>query len=192
MDILMLILTCSLFHDDALVRSIIWVQSDNHAYYVGDQNGALPPQYLETYPDAEKALANIHKLGGKALVGLMGIPEDIATEYGLKPEDLFDPCTNIKVGTSILSSILLPSKIVKGTRRNILTQYFERLGLKDNLFVDLVLNVTASFNKSNDISDDVLLRSGIESQGINLRENNDIFLKNNDLSNQPIGEDQRP
>jgi hypothetical protein len=183
MDILMLILTCSLFHDDALVRSIIWVQSDNHVYYVGTQNGALPPQYLETYPDAEKALVNIHKLGGKALIGLMGLPEDIATEYGLKPEDLFDPCTNIKVGTSILSSISVSSKNVKEVRRNVITQYSDRLGIKDNLFVDLVLDVAASFDKSNDILDDALLRSGIESQGINLRENNNIFLKNNDVSN---------
>jgi hypothetical protein len=191
MDILMLILTCSLIQDDVLVRSIIWVQSDNHAYYVGDQNGGLPPQYSETFSDAERVLANIHRRGGKALIGLMGIPENIAAGYDLKPEDLFDPCTNIKIGTSILSSISAASGNVKGIRKNILIQYSEMLGLKDNLLVDLVLNVASSFDKSSDDSDDTLMQSGIDSQGINLLENDNIFLKGNDVSKQSLSEGQR-
>jgi hypothetical protein len=191
MDILMLILTYSLIQDDALVRSIIWVQSDNHAYYVGDQNGGLPPQYSETYSAAEKALANIHRRGGKALIGLMGIPEDIATGFGLKPEDLFDPSTNIKIGTSILSSISTTQGNTKGIRKNLLIQYLETLRLKDNLFVDLVLNVASSFDKPNVDSDNTLMQSGIDSQGTNLLENGNVFLKNHDVSNQTLSEDQR-
>jgi hypothetical protein len=192
MDILMLILTCSLIKDDVLVRSIIWVQSDNHAYYVGDQNGGLQPQYSETLSDAERALAIIHRRGGKALIGLMGISEDVAAGYSLSPEDLFDPCINIKIGTSILSSISAASKNVKGPRKNILIQFSETLGLKDNLFVDLVLNVAASIDKSDDPTDNALMQSGISSQGINLLENDNIFLKSSSISSQPLNEDQPP
>jgi len=188
----MLILTCSLIKDDVLVRSIIWVQSDNHAYYVGDQNGGLQPQYSETLSDAERALAIIHRRGGKALIGLMGISEDVAAGYSLSPEDLFDPCINIKIGTSILSSISAASKNVKGPRKNILIQFSETLGLKDNLFVDLVLNVAASIDKSDDPTDNALMQSGISSQGINLLENDNIFLKSSSISSQPLNEDQPP
>jgi hypothetical protein len=192
MDILMLMLSCSLIQDDALVRSIMYVQSENYIYYVGDIAGEVVPQYPNTLADAEKAMEIIHRRGGKALIGLMGIPEDVALEYNLKPSDLFDPCINIHIGTSILSSIKVASENLKDARKNIIVQFSKTLGLRDPIFVDLVLADLTFFDKSSDAEDSALSQSPIDFQGINLLENNNIFLKNDDCANQPSRENQGP
>jgi len=175
MDILMLILSCSLIQDDALVRSIICVQSENYIYYVGDKTGMIPPEYLETYSDTERALTNIHRHSSNAFIDFMGIHEDIALEYGLKPINLFHLCINIKTKTSILSLIAVTSQNLKDIRKNIPIQFLKTLGPEHNLFVYFILDALASFDKSNDILDSALLQSKIDSQTVNLCENDNIF-----------------
>lgn len=184
MDILMLIIMCSFVQDDSLVQSICYVQSQNYIYYVGDAAGVVSPQYPDSLDDARKALDMVHRKGGKAVVGLMGIPEETAEEYNLKPTDLFDPCTNLHVGTSILSagiSAVEPchktQKNNKEYRKKIIKDFAKTCGITDTAFVDIVLANIDFFDKSNDESDRNFSRKNLNSDGTDLSGNSDIFLK---------------
>ena len=122
------------------------MQSQDHIYYVGDTTGIVSPQYPDSLDDAGKALDLVHREGGKAVIGLMGIPEETAAEYNLKPTDLFDPCTNIQVGTSILSASISAMESSQKTQKNskeyrkkIIKDFAKKCGITDAAFADIVL-----------------------------------------------------
>jgi hypothetical protein len=104
MDVLALILACSLHPDDALVRTLVDVQSGGNVYFVGDLATLKTQDSLTSAADALRAADDIAGHGGRAAVGLLGIPLDWAARFGRSPRDLFDGCTNIAVGTAMLSS----------------------------------------------------------------------------------------
>jgi hypothetical protein len=181
----MLILLCSFIQDDSLVQSICYVQSQNHIYYVGDTMGIVSPQYPDSLDNAGKALDMVHRKGGKAVIGLMGIPEDMAEEYNLKPTDLFDPCTNIHIGTSILSASISAMESSQKTQKNskeyrkkIIKDFAKKCGITDTVFVDIVLINIDFFDRTNDVSNRNFSRKNFKSDGLDLGSNSDIFLKN--------------
>jgi hypothetical protein len=104
MDVLALILACSLHPDDALVRTLVDVQSSGNVYFVGDLATLKTNDNLTSAADALRAAEEIGSHGGRPAVGLLGIPLDWAARFGRNPRDLFDACTNIAIGTAMLSS----------------------------------------------------------------------------------------
>lgn len=103
MDILAIILACSLHPDDALVRTLVDVQSGDTVLFVGDLSTLTMNDGLRTTADALRFVDQVRRRGGRPAVGLLGIPLDWASRYGLQDVDLFDACTNIAVGTAALS-----------------------------------------------------------------------------------------
>jgi hypothetical protein len=106
MDILAAILTCSLYADDALVLAIIDNAHDNPLSIITPERdpdtGSLSsaPQTLDA---ATAQLSEITAHGGRPLAGLMQVPVTWASTFGREPQELFDPCINISIGTAMLS-----------------------------------------------------------------------------------------
>ena len=103
MDILAIILACSLHPDDQLVRALIDVQSGGNVYFVGDLATLQTKDSLGSVEEALRVADDIRQHGGRPAVGLLGVPLDWASRYGRSPADFFDACTNIAIGTAGLS-----------------------------------------------------------------------------------------
>jgi hypothetical protein len=102
-DILAIILACSLHPDDALVRTLVDAQSGNTVLFVGDLSTLTMNDGLRTTAEALRFVDQVRRRGGRPAVGLLGIPLDWVSRYGIRDVDLFDACTNIAVGTAALS-----------------------------------------------------------------------------------------
>ena len=108
MDLLTTILTCSLYlADDDLVRAIAESTSASNPYFVLD--GSVDWTQVDSPPmpkDAPAAVArttDILSKGGKPLLGLLEVPPAWMTAFGRELAAAFDPCTNLAVGTAMLS-----------------------------------------------------------------------------------------
>ena len=103
MDVLALILACSLHPDDALVRTLVHIQSGDTVLFVGDLSTLTANDGSRTTAEALRLVDEVRHRGGRPAVGLLGIPIGWASRYGLPEVDLFDACTNIAVGSAALS-----------------------------------------------------------------------------------------
>lgn len=150
MDILAFILACSLFSDDVTAQSIINVQSSACVYYVGDSTGLVPASYADNIADAINQIHVVRRHKGKPLIGLMGIPSHLARKYGYNPEDLFNPCKNIAVGSSILSEIETDCTDIKNKTACVIRRYGVLLGYKGDVFLRSVMNVSRLVKDTSD------------------------------------------
>jgi hypothetical protein len=97
--------------DDDLVRALALVYSHGNPYFVADARAlalgdvsASSDAEASPEEDARTSLAQIVKSGGQPLVGLLAVPTTWAGVYGRHPGALFEPCTNISIGTAMLSA----------------------------------------------------------------------------------------
>ena len=153
MDLLATILTCSLYaSDDAVVRAMAEGPSDKNPYFL--VNAAAPAEGAAQPPTTEKeALARSRELiaqGGRLLLGLLEVPPSWLDAYGQPLESAFDPCTNIAIGTAMLSEFdaECASKVAPRTKRSrmlertnrracVLRKYEAAIGAPD--FADAIL-----------------------------------------------------
>ena len=104
MDVLLtLILSCSLHPDDNLVQALAYRMSVANQFFVGDLSNLNTYDSAKSTADALRIANAIKTAGGRPAVGLMAVPLDWAERFGRTPEDLFDGCTNISIGTAMLS-----------------------------------------------------------------------------------------
>jgi hypothetical protein len=108
MDLLTTILACSLYaSDDALVRAIVEGPSAKNPYLVLD--AALDPTQVDPPPAPKsegEALARDQELlakGQRPLLGLLELPPAWLGAFGRDLPSAFDPCTNIAIGSAMLS-----------------------------------------------------------------------------------------
>jgi hypothetical protein len=99
-DVLAIILACSLHPDDALVRALVDVQSGGNAYFVGDLATLKTKDTLASPEAALRYAEDLRRHGGRPAVGLLGIPLKWAGRYGRAPIELFDGCINVAVATA--------------------------------------------------------------------------------------------
>jgi hypothetical protein len=111
MDVLTIILACSVYPDDSLVRAMVDLASHGNQYFVGDLATLLTFDQSKSATDAQRVVSEIDKRGGRPAVGLMGLPPAWAARPIELPgksgparasADLFDACTNIRVGSAVL------------------------------------------------------------------------------------------
>jgi hypothetical protein len=105
MDLLATILTCSLYaSDDALVRAIAEGPSGKNPYFVlntaVDPEGSTPAQ---SEAEATARSAALVAQGGRPVLGLLELPPAWLGAFGRPLASAFDPCTNIAIGTAMLS-----------------------------------------------------------------------------------------
>jgi hypothetical protein len=108
MDLLTTILTCSLYaSDDPMVRAIAEGPSGNHPYLVLDPVADSTEAGVRPWPKSEaEATARASGLmaeGGRPLLGLLELPPAWLDIFGRPLSSAFDPCTNIAIGTAMLS-----------------------------------------------------------------------------------------
>jgi len=103
MDILTIVLACSLHFDDQLVTALVHKVSNDNPLLVGDLVTLTTHDHLTSVEAARAVVDDIIKHGGRPAVGLLGVPIAWAARYGRTPDELFDSCTNIAVGTAALS-----------------------------------------------------------------------------------------
>jgi hypothetical protein len=108
MDVLTTILSCSLYlADDDLVRAIVQSTSESDPDFVFDASiDRIEVDPLPIPKTAAEALARTQAIvarGGRPLLGLMQVPPLWLSAFGRDLVDAFNPCTNIAVGTAMLS-----------------------------------------------------------------------------------------
>lgn len=103
MDLLAIILACSLHPDDALVAALVDVQSGGNPYFVGDLATLETTDSLRSAESALRFAEDLRRRGGRPAVGLLGVPIGWAARYGRAPIELFDACTNVAVATAAFS-----------------------------------------------------------------------------------------
>lgn len=99
-DLATLILQCSIAVHPQTVHAIIQHESRGSLY-------ALNTQVRSYYPSdravASRLLAQALREGRSTDIGLMQVNSQWLRRFGVTGEALFDPCTNIRIGTTILS-----------------------------------------------------------------------------------------
>jgi hypothetical protein len=152
MDLLTTILTCSLYiADDGLVRAIAESNPQSNPYFVLDTSVDLtqvdPPPPPKSAAEAVARASDILSKGDRPVLGLLQLPPAWLGGFGRELAAAFDPCTNIAIGTAMLSEFdaqcVAPtdpksgntksrtSSGTAGRRRCILRKYEEAIGLAD-------------------------------------------------------------
>jgi|HubBroStandDraft_1064217.scaffolds.fasta_scaffold01951_10 hypothetical protein len=147
MDLPSILLTCSLHFDDPLVRALAESNSHSNPYFVFDPS--IDP--TEVVPPADPmtldgALARAQEVSAKhavPLLGLMEVPPAWMAAFGRELGDAFDPCTNVAVGTAMLSQFdsecahesggrpSLGARAARGRRVCVLRKYAEALHMPE-------------------------------------------------------------
>jgi hypothetical protein len=117
MDVLTLILACSLHPDDELVRVLIDVASQKNTYFVGDAKDLKTYDRATSVEESRKIVAEILRHSGRPALGLMGVPIAWAGRFSRTPDDLFDACTNVSIATAMLSQFSDQCRAERSPRR---------------------------------------------------------------------------
>jgi hypothetical protein len=108
MDLLATILTCSLYgSDDPLVRAIAEGPSGQNPYLVldpvADSSEAAAPPSPKNEAEATARAKGLMGQGGRPLLGLLELLPAWLDRFGQPLPSAFDPCTNIAIGSAMLS-----------------------------------------------------------------------------------------
>jgi type IV secretion system protein VirB1 len=98
-DLMSLILTCSIGVHPQTVQAIIKHESGGNPYAINNQARSFYPTRLE---DAQRIAVEQVRAGRSTDIGLMQVNSQHLGKFGVTPVDLLDPCTNIRIGTTIL------------------------------------------------------------------------------------------
>lgn len=104
MDLVTLVLACSLYADNSIPYAMIQSESQNNPLVVS-VNGDT--RSFKSIPAAIRYTHRQIDLGKNPEVGLMQIPSRWFSEVGASTSDLFRPCKNVVVGTQILEKLRL-------------------------------------------------------------------------------------
>jgi hypothetical protein len=118
MDVLAIILACSLHPDDQLVRTLVDVQSSGNRFFVGDLRTLKTNDSLRSAEDALRFAEEMRRQGGKPAAGLLGVPLEWAERFGRAPVELFDACTNVSIATAAFSDYYRRCSVGAGSGRS--------------------------------------------------------------------------
>jgi hypothetical protein len=119
MDVLAIILACSLHPDDQLVRTLVDVQSNGNRFFVGDLRTLKTNDSLRSAADALRFAEDLRRQGGNPAVGLLGVPLEWSERFGRAPMELFDACTNVSIATAAFSDYYRRCSVGVAVRRSL-------------------------------------------------------------------------
>jgi hypothetical protein len=141
MDLLATILACSLYFDDDLVRAIAESNSHANPYFVTDvgiELTAIIPPDPRTVDDALVRVHDIAAKGGRPALGWMDLPPAWIASFGRSNRDALDGCTNIAIGSAMLSQFDYECREVRATgpgdarrRACVIRKYADAIGMPD-------------------------------------------------------------
>jgi len=117
-DILAIILACSLHPDDQLVSTLIDIESSGNIYFVGDLATLKTNDSLKSAEAALRFAEDLRRRGGKPALGILGVPFEWAGRYGRAPIELFDACTNVAVATAAFADYQRRCDLGRAHRRH--------------------------------------------------------------------------
>lgn len=100
LDLAALVLKCAVAVHPETALAIIQQESKGHPYALNTQ---VRSYYPETREEAARVLGDALRAGRSTDIGLMQINSQHLRRFNVSGEELLDPCTNIRVGTTILS-----------------------------------------------------------------------------------------
>jgi hypothetical protein len=103
MDPFALILACSLYPDEHLVRAMMDASSQGNVTFVGDVATLVTYDRPASAADARRLVEELEKQGGRPVVGLLGLPPSWSNRAGKQRADLFDGCLNVQIATAVLA-----------------------------------------------------------------------------------------
>ena len=103
MDLSQLIEICAIDTHPKTVMAVIRVESAGNYLAIG-VNGSLKLRKAQNPKDAAQLAQYAMSKGYSVDIGLMQINSNNIRKFGLSLEEAFNPCTNIRLGTKILSS----------------------------------------------------------------------------------------
>lgn len=98
-----IIAQCAINTHPETVKAIIRVESNGNPLAIGVNYGGGRAPRPQTQAEAAQIARNLIEGGKNIDMGLMQINSANMRRLGLTPETIFDPCTNIRAGTQILS-----------------------------------------------------------------------------------------
>jgi hypothetical protein len=142
------LLSCTLYADDALVAAIADnVEQNPLSIVIPDEHSdsEAAPAAPSTIDQARAKLGEIMAHGGSPLLGLMQVPPAWARTFGREPEEPFDACVNVSIGTAMLSEFeyacsrrvraASPRKtlfdVAESRRRCVLDRYARAIGMPE-------------------------------------------------------------
>lgn len=102
MDLVTLVLACSLYADNSIPYAMIQTGTQNNPLVVTVDDDT---KTFKTIPAAVKYTHTQMALGKNLEIGLMQIPNRWLPEIGAHASDLFRPCKNLVVATQILEKL---------------------------------------------------------------------------------------
>ena len=122
MDLLITILTCSLYaSDDALVRAIAEGPGASNPLVVVNATGPTEGDLLPPPTSEKQAVSRARALlagRGRPLLGLLQLPPAWLDAFGQPLASAFDPCTNVAIGTAMLSQFDSECRAPRAARQN--------------------------------------------------------------------------
>lgn len=135
MDLVTLVLACSLYADNSIPYAMIKMGPQNNPLIVTVDNET---KSFKTIPAAIQYTQNQVALGKNPEIGLMQIPSQWLPEMGAHISDLFRPCKNLVVATQILQKLRLKCQsIAANNLTNIqacVLSLYKTKNLKNGLF----------------------------------------------------------
>jgi len=147
MDLLSILLTCSLYFDDPLVRALAESNSHANPYFVFDPSLDLtqldPPPEPKNLADAVARAQEVSAKRAAPLLGLMEVPPMWMAAFGRELAEAFDPCTSVAIGTAMLSEFdaecgrapdrhgLTGTRAMAGRRGCVLERYAEAVHMPE-------------------------------------------------------------
>lgn len=101
MDLVTMVLACSLYPDNSITNAMVQVGSKNKPLVVVVDDGD-PKPFTSANQAAQFANSQIQQ-GHKVGVGLMQIPNYWLKQYSVIPSEIFLPCKNMVAATKILN-----------------------------------------------------------------------------------------
>lgn len=103
-DFLAVAQQCAVDVEPAVMSAIAQTESDFNPYAIGVVNGSI--KQPTNYVDAVKAVRLLREQGKNFSVGLMQVNKINFKTYNMNERNMFDPCTNIRAGSSIFANCL--------------------------------------------------------------------------------------
>lgn len=114
-----IIAACSVNTHADTVRAIISVESSGNPLAIG-VNGPLRLRAARDPADAAQLARHAISMGYSVDMGLMQVNSRNLAKLGLTPETVFEPCNNIRAGTTILSDNYIRARVIHGDGQNAL------------------------------------------------------------------------
>jgi Transglycosylase SLT domain len=115
MDLVTLVLACSLYADNSIPYAMIQTRTQNNPLVVTVDDNT---KTFKTIPAAVQYTRTQSALGKNPEIGLMQISSRWLPEIGAHASDLFRPCKNLVVATQILEKLRLQCQSIVATNPN--------------------------------------------------------------------------